>query len=610
VKASADNKTTLYQAYPGIVYAADHGAHIINCSFTEAEYSALAADAVAYAAAKGCILFAGAGNSGTFGPAYPADLPGMVSVGSCELNGDRSGYSSYGPYVAINAPGSSIISTEFNDTYGTRSGTSMSTPMVSGAAALLKAKYPQENRDQIIARILATADTSVLALPNNKAVANQVGAGRLNVARALSYRGPSFKVSALEVKSLSGQPLNGSEDTVVFHYTITNYLQPSTARARLRIQNVYDGINNPAQIITLGRVGLMGTIQGTFKQKVPRGLEDASLVLLFTFRDSGYTFTETRIRFIGPTVITWAGPGYTTTSTSNGRIGYLNRTSQGAGVGVRYKGVSLLYEAGFLFALGGDTVYSTIRGANSAQNKDFRLKKRVQRLTATDSIWKTESLFTDTGSTLRVGLQVRQRAGCSANPADSNIIFYRSVLKNMGRKALRNAYWGLYADWDLAGGGWSDQGGYAPAYTMPYIRSRDRNQRFGIVPLSRFGAGAAVLNNQGTPAQANIADGWLNAEKNDALRSGTTLANQQAPPALADLSILSSIGPFTILPQDSVELWHAIVFGPDSVTPLAQAQVATETYAIVTALEPKRNLASVWQVYPNPAKHQFTIETA
>lgn len=90
---------------------------------------------------------------------YPAcfSFENMLTVASVQSDDKRSDFSNYSPvYVDIAAPGSAIWSTTRNDvdTYGTMSGTSMATPHVAGAAALLAARYPAEEAYQLRARIV------------------------------------------------------------------------------------------------------------------------------------------------------------------------------------------------------------------------------------------------------------------------------------------------------------------------------------------------------------------------------------------------------------------------------------------------------------------------
>jgi thermitase len=127
-----------------------------------------------------------AGNNGTNNdttPFYPANYtsPSIISVASSTSTDARSGFSCFGATtVDIAAPGSGILSTTWTGTgYGNLSGTSMATPHVAGAAALVAAQYPNLSAASIKATLMNTADQipawSGLVKSN----------GRLNVFQAL-----------------------------------------------------------------------------------------------------------------------------------------------------------------------------------------------------------------------------------------------------------------------------------------------------------------------------------------------------------------------------------------------------------------------------------------
>ena len=150
----------------GIVWAADNGAKVINMSLGGTRKSSTLEDAVNYAWSKGVVLAAAAGNSGNPSPTYPAKYENCIAVAATDSNDQKAGFSSYGSWVDVAAPGLDIFSTFPNHDYAIGksldydfgSGTSMSTPFVSGLAALVWATEYGNSNSAVRDRIEATCD--------------------------------------------------------------------------------------------------------------------------------------------------------------------------------------------------------------------------------------------------------------------------------------------------------------------------------------------------------------------------------------------------------------------------------------------------------------------
>ncbi|PYU30792.1 MAG: hypothetical protein DMG28_17445 [Acidobacteria bacterium] len=131
---SAKNSNILQAIY----YATDHGANVINMSFSLAQFSDELMRAVNYATRHGVICVASAGNDNRKVLVYPAAFGNVVGVGSTTLDDHRSAFSNYGAdLVTVAAPGEALVTTYPGNHYAMAWGTSFSSGLVSGAAALL-----------------------------------------------------------------------------------------------------------------------------------------------------------------------------------------------------------------------------------------------------------------------------------------------------------------------------------------------------------------------------------------------------------------------------------------------------------------------------------------
>ncbi len=173
-------------------------------------------DAIWAANNAGIMFMAAAGNytsNNDTSPYYPAsyDVPNVVAVASTDHNDNISSFSNYGATtVELGAPGSSILSTIIGNSYALFSGTSMATPHVSGAAALLLSVNDQLTVAEIKTLLVDYGD------PIPALAGKTISGKRLNVYNSLtqvSPPGPSFRLSA----NPTGQTVNQGQTAA---YTI------------------------------------------------------------------------------------------------------------------------------------------------------------------------------------------------------------------------------------------------------------------------------------------------------------------------------------------------------------------------------------------------------
>lgn len=200
-----------------IVWAADHGASIINMSLGGIGFSndTTLSDAISYAFNRGLVIVAAAGNDVAvdggnldLNPVFPiCDDNGqnmVIGVAATDINDQKAVFSNYGHVcVDVSAPGKRILSTINHDpqtqatspnTYAYASGTSLAAPFVTAEAALIRAAFPSISNTQVRDRIMKSADQIDIlnnTQCNGAACTGQLGSGRINAFNALD---PSLNI--------------------------------------------------------------------------------------------------------------------------------------------------------------------------------------------------------------------------------------------------------------------------------------------------------------------------------------------------------------------------------------------------------------------------------
>ncbi len=174
----------------GIDYAIQHGAKVISMSIGYSAPNGAVRQALADAYSRGVVVVASAGNSGAPGgtsdggpspESFPADYPGVISVGAVKSDGAVAGFSSDNLSVQVAAPGVSVPAQGRDGQYWWVSGTSPACALVAGVAALIKSKYPD-----LAPNLVATALTSTTTDRPAGGYNSQIGFGIVDAAAALA----------------------------------------------------------------------------------------------------------------------------------------------------------------------------------------------------------------------------------------------------------------------------------------------------------------------------------------------------------------------------------------------------------------------------------------
>ena len=265
----------LADAVQAIVYAADNGAKILNNSWGGGGFSKALEDAIKYARDKGALFVAAAGNSGTNNdtkPSYPAnyEVENVISVAASDHQDAMASFSQYGSKtVDISAPGVDIMSTVPGNRYAPLDGTSMATPHVSGAAALILAQYPDLNYREVMVRILGGAD-------RKNALDRTVTGGRLNVNRS---------ISADPLVAVLQTPVD-TDETEGPYIVIAEVIDDSVVESVVLTYTVNGGSET---MITMQK-----TPTNAFKAEIPGQSMDSKVAYTVTARDNDNNETKSR----------------------------------------------------------------------------------------------------------------------------------------------------------------------------------------------------------------------------------------------------------------------------------------------------------------------------
>lgn len=193
------NKSRLvYRPYEAMLYAANNGADVINCSWASRIHDPLANDVISEIISRGVLVVAASGNETAYTdnyPYYPANIEGVISVGSINSQLRRSYFSNFGIKVDCYAPGESIYSTINSNRYASKNGTSMASPLVSGIVANLINIFPNYNHDDIAKQIRVTAKPLSSGNIFTYGIINAFDAYRYNNSEYPSYKKGGFGLS-------------------------------------------------------------------------------------------------------------------------------------------------------------------------------------------------------------------------------------------------------------------------------------------------------------------------------------------------------------------------------------------------------------------------------
>lgn len=610
VKACADNNATvIYKGYEGIKYAADNGAHIINCSFSGPFGSSFGQDIVNYAMAKGSLIVACAGNSNSSVPEYPAAYAGVLAVSGVDLNDKKSDFSSYGSHISLSAPGV-VYSSKNGNKYGWVAGTSFSAPMVSSAAALIRSRFPDFDMFQVAEQLKVSSD-NIDQL--NLGLAGQLGYGRLNVYRALTETLPSIKYQKITLKD-KGNGSIPAGDTLTIFLDIKNFLSPVSGLViKLLTTNPNVQIINDEQTVTSINTKEIKTMIGPFRVYVKPGTADNELVNFSLNYSSGNNYQNAeqfQIR-VARDFMNIEVNQVSSTMSSNGRIGYVDSGSKD-GLGFNYKTEPLLVEASLMIGNSALAVSNNTRSGSGRADEHFVKKLRVFRDDDTKAAFLGRSEFDDSANPNGLNIYVKHSQTAYSGAPDDKYIISEYEIHNSGQASLKGVYAGLFTDWDVDPIG-RDVTKYDAPNRLAYVYGRHGGTPYaGVKLLSMNGQAAYYPMANQISADSFFADGEYSiAEKYQSLSSGIkSVGLGENTSDGYDILLVSGYGPFIIPANGMVKVAYALI-GGDSLSDLqASAVAAQKKYDELNKTEFTETADGFMlrQNFPNPGFDQTVID--
>jgi subtilisin family serine protease len=603
----------LIAAYEGIKYAADHGCQIINCSWGGGGSSQFGQDIIDYATInKNALVVCAAGNNNTDGDFFPAAYNYVLSVGNTTISDTKQGSSNYGYMVDVCAPGDNVNSTWPGSFYMTQTGTSMSSPVVAGAAGIVKNHFPGYNGLQVGERLKVTSDD---IYPSNPSYINKLGKGRINLFRALNDpASPSVVMTNKTVTDHNDLSfING--DTLFITGTFINYLNPTSAlNVTVTPLSTYATvIDNTTSLGVINTLASSTNSADPFRFKLTGAIPiNQSIAFEVLMTDGTYQAKQFFTLFINVDYINIDINDVSTTATSKGKIGY-NQDAQVQGLGFKYNNVDLLYEAGLMVGRDTTRVSDCVRGLNpSAGDIDFNTVNRIAlQIPSITSDFDTKAKITDNLSVSPMPVTISQNTYAWATVPNTQFVIWEYILTNShATDTIKNMYAGIFADWDIDGGTFGQN-------SSAYHAGTKMGYTYYVAPGGKYG-GIKLLTNTAPPnfyaidhisggnGGLDVANGFDTKEKYLSL-STQRLAAGVTGTGLDVINVMSS-GPFKLAPGDSVKVAFALIGGDSLSNLITGAQQAQIKYnGLTTNVNESVSSDKQWQLFPNPAKNNITV---
>lgn len=589
VGGTKDHPDEIGFGFQGILYAATHGADIINCSWGSTGYAQYEQDVINEVTKMGCLVVCAAGNDNSNEDFYPASYNHTLSVASANVSNIKSYFSNYGHTIDVVATGEQIYSTIMNNKYGYMSGTSMAAPMVSGLAGLIKAEHPGWNPYRIAAQIRAT---STMIDAENPDYVGDLGHGMINAYKALTDSVPGLSVVSYQFVNASGGKLSPGQNGFL-NIKITNN-NITTQNAQFILSNNQSGITITNNSVSGGVIAMNDTVSISFPIQIASDY-NISVAPEFRLEMSDNTYNYSDFAYLD-----YSGLLYDVTDandiqmsfSSDGSIGYMDpyhMSNDAGGIGFnilnpqthKYYG-NFLFSSGLMMYDFGKTIVDNVRTTDSLAHGFKPLTPfRVQSPGTISSADGSGSFDTSPVSGFPY-MQIHMNTYAFSTPSINKTVFLKYTITNMSGSTVGPLYVGLHNDWDL-GTGYSNSTGFDAQDSLLYVYDpTDTTQPYiAVAQMGNVASNLAIDNGYtGTPDHYHFSiyydpsvpgyDGYTNLEKRYSLMAKDSVTIQTN----TDVSVATASGPYIIKPDASINVGFIFAYGTTKSELISQVRAA------------------------------------
>jgi subtilisin family serine protease len=595
----------LVASYESIVYAADHGCRIINCSWGGISPHPFGQDIINYATFnRNALVVAAAGNNGhtTNDIYYPCAFENVLCVAASNVFDEKWNKSCYGYHVDLTAPGQGVFGPAPDNGYLSSFGTSFASPIAASVAALILAHHQDTLSPFQITHIIKNSCDNIDTVPANISFAGKLGNGRINAYNALTLPWSS----SLDFTQITFYQQPGS-DTVSIDGELWNYMAPDS-QITLVVTCSHPSIEMIEGMQYVGNIGYNSSVSFTsppFSFRILPGIPyDEAVEFKITITSPSYSSEKHFSNYFNLSYYDFNENNLKLTICSNGRIGF-NKISPVQGSGIRFKSSRELNAlSGLLIA------YSPAKSLSCVYNRnDYTIQSPVYRELSSFSDFEFVSEYNDSAApdSVRKGIIVRQHVYAWAHPDASDFCILRYVLYNNSSLPVSSFYAGLFFDWDIVN----------PALNSCYYNNNHKLSIASYQGVTTLLTGLQKLSdfsgNHYSFDLVNGGNGGIDIYSDFTAEERYQAFSEDRPfaglPLGSDIAYLSGYGPLYVNPYDSIVIDFALMAAESEYLLLELADTARSYYnQYINNISAPPSSSFGIQIYPNPSGGLFRIK--